>query len=339
MVLKQRITWRTLDDAVVSGDFLPRGTEPSPPGEEPEIPPNPHQGSALIHIVLDGGGGNVAEMAAATATTNVSTVVPDSANKVFLGGLPNNLNEDQVKALLTSFGQLRAFNLVKDSATGLSKGYAFCEYVDVTITDKAIAGLNGMQLGDKKLIVQPASVGAKNMAIQVQWAQAPGMQLLGLQELADEEEYKDILEDIREEFGKFGAARSIEDEEERKAEDEERKLKLAAAAENLRQAEEKLEKIKKRKQAERREKERKFEEEREEKKRIEAAAAATEKEEKMRREEEKAKKEKKEKEEAAAAAAPAAEGKKAKKKKKKWGWNYGRRRNNGRKWNNGRKAK
>ena len=67
-------------------------------------------------------------------------MVPDSPHKVFLGGLPNYLNEDQVKELLTSFGQLRAFNLVKDSATGLSKGYAFCEYVDVSITDQAIAG-------------------------------------------------------------------------------------------------------------------------------------------------------------------------------------------------------
>lgn len=42
----------------------------------------------------------------------------------------------QVKELLMSFGQLRAFNLVKDSATGLSKGYAFCEYVDVSLTDQ-----------------------------------------------------------------------------------------------------------------------------------------------------------------------------------------------------------
>lgn len=81
-----------------------------------------------------------------------------------MGGLPNYLNDDQVKELLTSFGQLRAFNLVKDSATGLSKGYAFCEYVDGSITDQAIAGLNGMQLGDKKLVVQRASVGAKNTA-------------------------------------------------------------------------------------------------------------------------------------------------------------------------------
>lgn len=37
--------------------------------------------------------------------------------------------------------------------------YAFCEYADPQITDTAIAGLNGMQLGDKKLIVQRASIG------------------------------------------------------------------------------------------------------------------------------------------------------------------------------------
>nr|XP_015193470.1 PREDICTED: splicing factor U2AF 65 kDa subunit-like isoform X6 [Lepisosteus oculatus] len=97
----------------------------------------------------------------------VSTVVPDSAHKLFIGGLPNYLNDDQVKELLTSFGPLKAFNLVKDSATGLSKGYAFCEYVDVNVSDqlKAIAGLNGMQLGDKKLLVQRASVGAKNATL------------------------------------------------------------------------------------------------------------------------------------------------------------------------------
>ncbi|XP_028310061.1 splicing factor U2AF 65 kDa subunit-like isoform X4 [Gouania willdenowi] len=56
----------------------------------------------------------------------VSTVVPDSPHKLFIGGLPNYLNDDQVKELLMSFGPLKAFNLVKDSATSLSKGYAFC---------------------------------------------------------------------------------------------------------------------------------------------------------------------------------------------------------------------
>ena len=101
-----------------------------------------------------------------------------------------------------SFGGLRAFNLVKDTATGLSKGYAFCEYADVTVTDQvifftvqlnmendpsccclilqAISGLNGMQLGDKKIIIQRASVGAKNAAAYAQMPvqiQVPGFNL------------------------------------------------------------------------------------------------------------------------------------------------------------------
>ncbi|KAJ8268392.1 hypothetical protein COCON_G00135640 [Conger conger] len=69
----------------------------------------------------------------------------------------------QVKELLTSFGPLKAFNLVKDCATELSKGYVFCEYVD--LNDQAIAGLKWMQLGGKKLLVQRASLGAKNTAL------------------------------------------------------------------------------------------------------------------------------------------------------------------------------
>lgn len=152
--------------------------------------------------------------------------------------------------LLMSFGQLRAFNLVKDSATGLSKGYAFCEYVDISITDQvcwnnlhsnrisvcfhqAIAGLNGMQFGDKKLIVQRASVGAKSgplaqpgmvMSMPVQ-IQVPGFQTTGLgqpteilclmnmvteEELVDDEEFEDIIEDVKEECSKFGYVKSVE---------------------------------------------------------------------------------------------------------------------------------
>ncbi|XP_031708625.1 U2 small nuclear RNA auxiliary factor 2a isoform X3 [Anarrhichthys ocellatus] len=163
----------------------------------------------------------------------VSTVVPDSAHKLFIGGLPNYLNDDQVKELLTSFGPLKAFNLVKDSATGLSKGYAFCEYVDVNLNDQAIAGLNGMQLGDKKLLVQRASVGSKNATLTSinqtpVTLQVPGMnssvtQMGGLptevlclmnmvapEELLDDEEYEEIVEDVRDECSKYGQVKSIE---------------------------------------------------------------------------------------------------------------------------------
>lgn len=51
----------------------------------------------------------------------VSTNVPDSANKIFVGGLPTYLNDEQVMELLKSFGELKAFNLVKDTANGTSK--------------------------------------------------------------------------------------------------------------------------------------------------------------------------------------------------------------------------
>ncbi|XP_071796582.1 splicing factor U2AF 50 kDa subunit-like [Asterias amurensis] len=161
----------------------------------------------------------------------VSTVVQDSPHKIFIGGLPNYLTDDQVKELLSSFGTLKAFNLVKDSATSMSKGYAFCEYVKTEVTDQAIEGLNGMQLGEKKLIVQRASVGAKNATAQNMAAQAvqlniPGLNLPGTagpqteilclmnmvtpDDLKDEDEYEDILDDVRDECGKYGAVRSIE---------------------------------------------------------------------------------------------------------------------------------
>jgi splicing factor U2AF 65 kDa subunit len=55
----------------------------------------------------------------------VSTNVPDSANKVFVGGLPSYLNEEQVMELLKSFGELKAFNLVRDNGAGPSKVRAF----------------------------------------------------------------------------------------------------------------------------------------------------------------------------------------------------------------------
>eukprot|EP00026_Physarum_polycephalum_P003665 Phypoly_transcript_03678.p1 GENE.Phypoly_transcript_03678~~Phypoly_transcript_03678.p1 ORF type:complete len:266 (+),score=43.87 Phypoly_transcript_03678:944-1741(+) len=107
---------------------------------------------------IDNVGGKPALPAGAIVATNV----PDSPYKIFVGGLPANLDEGQVKDLMQTFGPLKAFNLVKDIGTGLSKGFAFAEYLEEGVTDRACAGLNGMKLGDKQLLVQRASLGAKN---------------------------------------------------------------------------------------------------------------------------------------------------------------------------------
>uniref|UniRef100_A0A1I7X2P0 RRM domain-containing protein n=1 Tax=Heterorhabditis bacteriophora TaxID=37862 RepID=A0A1I7X2P0_HETBA len=136
---------------------------------------------------------------------------------------------DGVKELLCSFGQLKAFNLVTDSSNA-SKGFAFAEYLDPTLTDQvcsAIAGLNGMQLGDKQLVVQLACANARHAAPMphsatsiagIDLSQGAGMptEVLCLmnmvveEELKDDEEYEDILEDIREECSKYGIVRSLE---------------------------------------------------------------------------------------------------------------------------------
>ncbi|KAG9248852.1 hypothetical protein BJ878DRAFT_432526 [Calycina marina] len=155
----------------------------------------------------------------------ISNVVVDTPNKISITNVPLYLTEEQVSELLVSFGELKAFVLVKDNGTGESRGIAFCEYVDPgTATDIAVEGLNGMELGDKHLKVQRASVGNTQAAAIIGEMSVGAMsmlagststeleggrvlQLLNMvtsEELIDNEEYQDILDDVKEECGKYG---------------------------------------------------------------------------------------------------------------------------------------
>ncbi|KAK9830796.1 hypothetical protein WJX74_007599 [Apatococcus lobatus] len=89
----------------------------------------------------------------------IKTVVQDTPNKLFIGGLPCDWTEDQVKDMLCPFGALKAFNLVMDKSTGNSKGYAFCEFSDINVTDCVIQNLNGKPTGTKFLTVKRAVQG------------------------------------------------------------------------------------------------------------------------------------------------------------------------------------
>ncbi|KAF8920629.1 hypothetical protein CPB85DRAFT_497186 [Mucidula mucida] len=159
----------------------------------------------------------------------VSTNVPDSINKIFVGGLPAALNEEQVQELLTSFGELKAFNLVRENGAGPSKqGFAFFEYVDPEVTDIAIQSLNGMELGDRYLVVQRASVGAKGMPDMPfeQYPEIPKpimpagensgencillmLNMVTPEDLMDDQEYGDLYEDVKEECSNFGTVEDL----------------------------------------------------------------------------------------------------------------------------------
>lgn len=103
-----------------------------------------------------------------------STGIADGPDRIFVGGLPYHLTEEQIIDLLSSFGPLRAFELVKDRETGSSKGYGFCVYQDANTMDTACAALNGLKMGDRTLTVRRASasrlptLGEANTLMQVQ---------------------------------------------------------------------------------------------------------------------------------------------------------------------------
>jgi hypothetical protein len=58
-----------------------------------------------------------------------------------------------VLELLQAFGKVKAFHLVKNEPDSLtSKGYCFVEYSDSNVTQVAVIGLNGMDLGGGKVL-------------------------------------------------------------------------------------------------------------------------------------------------------------------------------------------
>ncbi|KAL6756494.1 hypothetical protein V8C86DRAFT_3026703 [Haematococcus lacustris] len=82
---------------------------------------------------------------------------PELANKLFIGGLPCDWNEGDVKGLITPLAALRSFNLVMDKVTGKNKGYAFCELANEQLVDIVISSLNQKMVGHKLLSVRRAA--------------------------------------------------------------------------------------------------------------------------------------------------------------------------------------
>jgi splicing factor U2AF subunit len=159
----------------------------------------------------------------------VSQMVVDSVNKISITNLPPSLGDDQLTELLVSFGELKAFVLVKDSTTEESRGIAFCEYLDPAVTEIAISGLDGMDVASHKLRVKKASVGltqvpgiemgvnAMSLFAGTTSADDSGetrvLQLLNMvtaEELMDDEDYAEIRDDVREECEKFGTVLDLQ---------------------------------------------------------------------------------------------------------------------------------
>jgi len=75
--------------------------------------------------------------------------------KIYVGNLPWSTTEDDLRELFAGYGAVHSVAIITDRDTGRSRGFGFVE-MDDDEADKAIAGANGHQLGDRPLRVNEA---------------------------------------------------------------------------------------------------------------------------------------------------------------------------------------
>src|ERR1700687_4219335 len=75
---------------------------------------------------------------------------------LFVGNMSFQTTEAELNALFTPFGQVTRVHLVMDRETGRARGFAFVEMPNDEEAAKAIAGLDGKELGGRNLKVNEA---------------------------------------------------------------------------------------------------------------------------------------------------------------------------------------
>ncbi len=77
------------------------------------------------------------------------------AKKLFVGSLDWNTTEDELKAFFAELGEVEEAIIIKDHI-GRSKGFGFVTYADEAAAEKAIAELDGKELGKRTIVVNEA---------------------------------------------------------------------------------------------------------------------------------------------------------------------------------------
>jgi RNA recognition motif-containing protein len=75
---------------------------------------------------------------------------------VYVGNLPHSTSESELRNLFQSHGEVEKVTLVTDRDTGRSRGFGFVEMSVAGEAEKAIAALNGSELGGRTLTVNEA---------------------------------------------------------------------------------------------------------------------------------------------------------------------------------------
>jgi cold-inducible RNA-binding protein len=75
---------------------------------------------------------------------------------IFVGNLDFATTESAIRSLFEPYGSVERVSLITDKNTGKPRGFAFVEMTDSAEADKAIAALNGTELGSRALNINEA---------------------------------------------------------------------------------------------------------------------------------------------------------------------------------------
>lgn len=75
---------------------------------------------------------------------------------IYVGNLPFDIREDDMKSIFEPYGQVERVSIVTDRDSGQSRGFGFVEMPNDEEGNKAIEALNGMSIGGRNLTVNEA---------------------------------------------------------------------------------------------------------------------------------------------------------------------------------------
>jgi RNA recognition motif-containing protein len=75
---------------------------------------------------------------------------------LYVGNLPHSATEAEVRNAFEAHGAVEKVTLVTDRDTGRSRGFGFVEMTNAEEADKAIAALNGSDMGGRPLTINEA---------------------------------------------------------------------------------------------------------------------------------------------------------------------------------------
>jgi len=79
-----------------------------------------------------------------------------SGCSIFVGNLPFDAQEDELKEIFSRAGQVRNVRVVLDRDTRAPKGYAFCDFDENSSVQVAIEKLNNVEYNGRKLRIDGA---------------------------------------------------------------------------------------------------------------------------------------------------------------------------------------